>query len=788
MKRSLKKGLAVMLSAAMLASSGGVSGLTSLAGLIDRGDVDDTFYLVELDAGEGGEFKTPYEYALAKDSGNVGIATSSNATATPSNATKWELVEVGEPGPKTVFAVDSSTLTYDDINSAEGKGKFGTKYIDGDVELYWLTEKGNFESAITKGKGITLKLSGPDDTTVLYAGYLIKAKVDEETGLTSDSIKSYGESNIVLKVNPLKGDSRLENVADLEETVKLAGIEDAEGLDFDSLLQLNIKPKDEENYDGSDVTIQLTLPKKLSDALEQGKEAFVLHKEKGTTWKSVGIDKVFNEGGSKVIEFTLNNFSPVVIGVKDAAAVNVTLENVPGGAGLVYANYTEEGRLFVPIGEKVPVPSGTKLILSYRQLNAVCKGFSIKEENSEEPIIKKGNESYVVPADKGDIVITPLFEKPKSDDSDDVEEDDFWIHLEPDETDKTTGYTGQLSLYSYSDNEKVLPATNWKLEDSNYNDNDSFTLDKNGKLSSTKELALGGHVVSVSCEYNNKTIRDDYVYIFVGSQVEYELYLGEGRVGQNSRIFSYWIVNSDPYLGKKDFNKVCEETRFPEKFGFFGDFEFDKWYRIRRGDWTEVKGDVEGRTMVYAGFVNKNTGEPYSPVIERLDTTDTPIDKPTVRPTTGSSSSGSSGGSVNLDVLVGSWKKDDNGWWYQLRDGSYAKDRWGIIGGSWYYFGSDGYMKTGWLYWNEGWYYLTAADGNDIGKMKTGWFYDEALGNWFYLNNSDGKMETGWKQIGSIWYYFNPNSDGRKGAMESNKWIGNYFLGTTGAWDKDMVQ
>lgn len=42
------------------------------------------------------------------------------------------------------------------------------------------------------------------------------------------------------------------------------------------------------------------------------------------------------------------------------------------------------------------------------------------------------------------------------------------------------------------------------------------------------------------------------------------------------------------------------------------------------------------------------------------------------------------------------WHQDENGWWYQNRDGSYYQDGWQEVNGSTYYFNSNGYFLTGW--------------------------------------------------------------------------------------------
>ena len=42
------------------------------------------------------------------------------------------------------------------------------------------------------------------------------------------------------------------------------------------------------------------------------------------------------------------------------------------------------------------------------------------------------------------------------------------------------------------------------------------------------------------------------------------------------------------------------------------------------------------------------------------------------------------------------WHQDENGWWYQNRDGSYYQDGSQEVNGSTYYFNSNGYILTGW--------------------------------------------------------------------------------------------
>lgn len=54
----------------------------------------------------------------------------------------------------------------------------------------------------------------------------------------------------------------------------------------------------------------------------------------------------------------------------------------------------------------------------------------------------------------------------------------------------------------------------------------------------------------------------------------------------------------------------------------------------------------------------------------------------------------------------------ENGWQYQMEDGSLAEG-WQTINGQWYYFNENGFMETGWIYdeGNKNWYFLNEETG-----------------------------------------------------------------------------
>ena len=149
----------------------------------------------------------------------------------------------------------------------------------------------------------------------------------------------------------------------------------------------------------------------------------------------------------------------------------------------------------------------------------------------------------------------------------------------------------------------------------------------------------------------------------------------------------------------------------------------------------------------------------------------------------GSSSRGSgSGSSTTPKTLAGSWKQNQNGWWYQYTNGTWPSNSWVKLpvqgGETWYYFNKDGYMATGWLFENNIWYYLDPQAGTNNGRMMTGW--QQIGGQWYYFNQN-GSMATGWNYINNNWYFLDHQAGGNNGRMMtgwhmiSDKW---YYFST----------
>ena len=125
------------------------------------------------------------------------------------------------------------------------------------------------------------------------------------------------------------------------------------------------------------------------------------------------------------------------------------------------------------------------------------------------------------------------------------------------------------------------------------------------------------------------------------------------------------------------------------------------------------------------------------------------------------------------DPGYSNWQQDSSGWKFLYADGTYATGVnvtdnaggiheqifWEQINGAWYAFDINSYAKEGFV-------------------------YDYTLPGWFYIDINKG-MSTDWQFIDDKWYYFNPISDGTKGKMLSDAWIGKYYVNLSGVWEED---
>ena len=141
----------------------------------------------------------------------------------------------------------------------------------------------------------------------------------------------------------------------------------------------------------------------------------------------------------------------------------------------------------------------------------------------------------------------------------------------------------------------------------------------------------------------------------------------------------------------------------------------------------------------------------------------------------------------------GTWKRDNKGWWFEFKDGTYPagekindqngeKLGWIQKDGKWWAFGSDGYLKRGWAQDNASgkWYLIDENTG-----MQTSWHYDESDQHWYYLDPASGVMLTGWQFINGKWYYLSKISGAVPlGSMYTEiRTPDGYYVDKDGVWD-----
>ena len=141
----------------------------------------------------------------------------------------------------------------------------------------------------------------------------------------------------------------------------------------------------------------------------------------------------------------------------------------------------------------------------------------------------------------------------------------------------------------------------------------------------------------------------------------------------------------------------------------------------------------------------------------------------------------------------GTWKRDNKGWWFEFKDGTYPSGEktsdqngeklgWIQKDGKWWAFGSDGYLKRGWAQDNASgkWYLIDENTG-----MQTSWHYDESDQHWYYLDPASGAMLTGWQFINGKWYYLSKISGAVPlGSMYREiRTPDGYYVDKDGAWD-----
>lgn len=80
--------------------------------------------------------------------------------------------------------------------------------------------------------------------------------------------------------------------------------------------------------------------------------------------------------------------------------------------------------------------------------------------------------------------------------------------------------------------------------------------------------------------------------------------------------------------------------------------------------------------------------------------------------------------------------------------------------------------KNRWITYEGGKYYV-----DKYGRLKTNSWITTASGNRYYVGNCGRYFTSQWVKTGGKYYYLKSN-----GVMATNQWIGDYFVGSDGAW------
>lgn len=596
-------------------------------------------------------------------------------------------------------------------------------------------------------------------------------------------------------------------------------------IDFGSALQLemnliNTASGEKQEHDG-EVVVEADLPYDFQE-LAGNKDIIVIHFGKATEVIPAERVMVEEEWDDQPrwegrIRFALHGFSPVIIAVGDKP-VKVLLESSEAGAGAIFeevAGFNEDGdfrvskRTYLPAGQEVDVPKGTLLRLGsmdpYRWDYYDPKGYEVTEDGKE-PRLYSEWEDYSIEADEK-VVIRPVYEKVADED----EKAEYRIRFRDDKGGNWPNpaqVSGTLELQRYNaaaGRYETITGTDWGIEDRSvggyepYNPSEIFEIIEGGqiRIQSKEELTFGSYWGRAECRIPEGGTVRGYFEFTVGVETYAAVYLGEWQdeSGRETELLSdyYGIDIHGPGKTLGDsLTTMQEEDDSPAEIAMFGYSNYG-WYEDGNlGREVGLEKAINENIDVIARFYNvdANGNKVWYEQKSTSGSGDIPVNPG--RPGGGSGGSGGGGGggsrsSAGADTMSGNWQNDERGWRFQMVGGGYATNTWGRINGSWYYFGADTYMMTGWIFVGEQWYYLNPEKGDHEGKMKTGWIFDPGYGKWFYMNPS-GAMQSGWQKIGNVWYYLNPVSDGTKGVMLADQWIGDYYVDANGAWVETMTR
>ncbi len=235
--------------------------------------------------------------------------------------------------------------------------------------------------------------------------------------------------------------------------------------------------------------------------------------------------------------------------------------------------------------------------------------------------------------------------------------------------------------------------------------------------------------------------------------------------GSGSGATSYgrpWNTRQKAIIGgaryySDQFVKRGQDTIYLKKFNVQGSSLYGHQYM------TNVQGAIgEGRHVSKAYDASARKAALVFKIPVYITMPDTPYVKPTANPAP--------------EAMIGVWKKNHVGYWYEYKDGTYPTGRWERVDGHRYYFNEYGYMQTGWLTLGESKYCLAES-----GAMRSGW---QQIDNAWYYFSGDGVMKTGWQYIGRTWYFmeengvWNPQKVCNQWIADHGGWVYQYADGT----------
>lgn len=127
---------------------------------------------------------------------------------------------------------------------------------------------------------------------------------------------------------------------------------------------------------------------------------------------------------------------------------------------------------------------------------------------------------------------------------------------------------------------------------------------------------------------------------------------------------------------------------------------------------------------------------------------------------------------IAIQDTANKWAQASGKWQYNGSDGKPMKNQLFYDDNykKTYFLNAEGFLSTGWQTLNGKSYY---ADGS--GAIQKGWLKLEP--NWYHLDATTGVMDTGWIKDADKDYYLDSS-----GIMAHDKYIGEYKLGSDGAW------